>query len=59
MKLDQSLVTSIKSQGEFNTKSLTNNNNMNYMNCCITEKIKTTEKIIAQGVKRAQSIQTK
>lgn len=56
MKVKKSIITSIRTNGNFNTSRLTDHTDQ--MNQRIEKNIRINEKKIAQGIKRAQDIQT-
>lgn len=57
MKLKKSIITSIRTSGNFNTNGLVHHTAE--MNKRIEKNIQNNEKKIALGLKRAQGIQTK
>ena len=57
MKVKKSIITSIRTSGSFNTSGLTDHTVQ--MNKRIEKNIRINEKKIAQGIKRAQNIQTR
>lgn len=56
MKVKKSIITSIRTNGNFNTSRLIDHTDQ--MNQRIEKNIRINEKKIAQGIKRAQDIQT-
>ena len=56
MEVKRSIITSIRTNGDFNTSRLTDHTDQ--MNQRIERNIGINEKKIAQGIKRAQDIQT-
>lgn len=56
MKVKKSIITSIRTNGNFNTSRLTDHTAQ--MNQRIEKNIRINERKIAQGIKRAQDIQT-
>lgn len=57
MKVKKSIITSLRTSGNFNTSSLTDH--IAQMNDRIQKNVRINERKIAQGIRRAQDIQTK
>lgn len=57
VKVKKSIITSLRTSGYFNTSSLTDH--IAQMNDRIQKNVRINERKIAQGIRRAQDIQTK